>query len=83
MDLFNGKNLDGWESIGDGVWTVMRDGTLLGLRGKTWANLGAYLSTAAPGVPTSWPVSTLNVAHAGLLAIAKVSPFPEAPEALG
>ena len=30
--LFNGKNLDGWESIGDGQWTVMRDGTLLGQR---------------------------------------------------
>lgn len=30
--LFNGKNLDGWESVGDGQWTVMRDGTLLGQR---------------------------------------------------
>jgi aerobic carbon-monoxide dehydrogenase large subunit len=29
-----------------------RDGTITALRGKTWANLGAYLSTAAPGVPT-------------------------------
>ncbi|MFQ5880730.1 MAG: xanthine dehydrogenase family protein molybdopterin-binding subunit, partial [Dehalococcoidia bacterium] len=29
-----------------------RDGTLLGLRGTTYANMGAYLSTAAPGVPT-------------------------------
>lgn len=28
------------------------DGTVLGLRVKTYANLGAYLSTAAPGVPT-------------------------------
>lgn len=26
------KNLSQWESIGDGVWTVMRDGTLLGQR---------------------------------------------------
>ena len=32
INLFNGKNLDGWEVIGDGVWTVMRDGTLLGQR---------------------------------------------------
>jgi len=32
VDLFNGRNLDGWEVIGDGVWTVMRDGTLLGQR---------------------------------------------------
>ncbi len=30
--LFNGKNLDGWESIGTGIWTVMSDGTLLGQR---------------------------------------------------
>src|SRR5258707_15835733 len=30
--LFNGKNLDGWESIGDGIWTVMHDGTVLGQR---------------------------------------------------
>ncbi len=29
-----------------------KDGTLTAVRGKTWANLGAYLSTAAPGVPT-------------------------------
>jgi carbon-monoxide dehydrogenase large subunit len=29
-----------------------RDGTILGLRVKTYANLGAYLTTAAPGVPT-------------------------------
>lgn len=30
VQLFNGKTLDGWEAIGDGVWMVMRDGTLLG-----------------------------------------------------
>ncbi|MFN0102718.1 MAG: DUF1080 domain-containing protein [Bryobacteraceae bacterium] len=30
--LFNGKNLDGWEVIGDGQWTVMVDGTLLAQR---------------------------------------------------
>ncbi len=28
------------------------DGTILGLRAQTWANLGAYLSTASTGVPT-------------------------------
>lgn len=32
VPLFNGKNLDGWEIIGDGQWTVMRDGTLLAQR---------------------------------------------------
>jgi hypothetical protein len=30
--LFNGKNLDGWEVIGDGQWTVLKDGTLVGQR---------------------------------------------------
>ena len=29
-----------------------RDGTITGLRVKNWANMGAYLSTASPGVPT-------------------------------
>ncbi len=28
------------------------DGRIRGLRASTWANMGAYLSTAAPGVPT-------------------------------
>lgn len=40
-------------------------------------------TSAAPGVPTSWPVVAMNVAHPGLLAIEKVSPLPEASEALG
>ena len=35
VPLFNGKNLDGWEIIGDGIWTVMRDGTVLGQRDLT------------------------------------------------
>jgi carbon-monoxide dehydrogenase large subunit len=29
-----------------------KDGKITGIRGKVWANLGAYLSTAAPGIPT-------------------------------
>jgi len=29
-----------------------KDGTIVGLRGKVWANLGAYLSTASTGIPT-------------------------------
>ncbi len=29
-----------------------RDGRVLGLRGTVWAGMGAYLSTAAPGIPT-------------------------------
>ena len=31
-DLFNGKNLDGWEVRGDSIWTVLKDGTLVGQR---------------------------------------------------
>lgn len=43
--LLNGKNLDGWQARGDGIWTVMPDGSLLGQRrhdkpnspfGKPW-----------------------------------------------
>lgn len=30
--LFNGQNLDGWEVRGDSTWTVMKDGTLAGVR---------------------------------------------------
>ena len=30
--LFNGKNLDGWEKHGDGVWSVIPDGILMGQR---------------------------------------------------
>ncbi len=30
--LFNGKNLDGWEVIGDGVWSAMKNEVLLGDR---------------------------------------------------
>src|SRR5947208_11959467 len=29
-----------------------KDGTILGIRARVLANLGAYLSTAAPGIPT-------------------------------
>jgi carbon-monoxide dehydrogenase large subunit len=29
-----------------------RDGRILGLRASVWAGMGAYLSTAAPGIPT-------------------------------
>lgn len=34
VDLTNGRDLDGWEVIGDGLWTVMKDGTILGQRTK-------------------------------------------------
>jgi hypothetical protein len=32
QDLFNGKNLDGWEPRGECIWTVLPDGSLLGQR---------------------------------------------------
>lgn len=47
--LFNGKNLDGWEVIGDGQWTVMADGTLLAQR---TADLRKLL---VPGGPMTTP----------------------------
>ena len=31
-NLLNGKDLDGWEIVGDGLWNVMHDGTLVGQR---------------------------------------------------
>ena len=43
--LFNGKSLDGWEIIGDGQWTVMADGTLLGQR------IGDLRKMLVPGGP--------------------------------
>jgi len=30
--LLNGKNLDGWEVRGDSTWTVLKDGSLIGVR---------------------------------------------------
>src|SRR5258708_28978389 len=47
--LFNGKNLDGWEVIGDGQWTVMADGTLLGQR------IGDLRKMLTPGGPLPAP----------------------------
>jgi hypothetical protein len=31
-DLLADKTLSAWESVGDGIWTLMRDGTLVGQR---------------------------------------------------
>lgn len=42
----------GRDHIVDLEIAAKRDGTILGLRGRCYANLGAYLSTAAPGIPT-------------------------------
>jgi carbon-monoxide dehydrogenase large subunit len=42
----------GRDHVQDVQLAAKRDGTILGLKVKSVANLGAYLSTAAPGVPT-------------------------------
>ena len=45
--LLNGKNLDGWEVRGPGLWTVMQDGVLMGQR--------AHPQPPAP-FDTPWPI---------------------------
>jgi hypothetical protein len=47
--MFNGKDLDGWEVIGDGVWRLMQDGTVIGARrpDKTFPEPGAGTFTRA------------------------------------
>lgn len=47
--LFNGKNLDGWEVIGDGQWTVISGGVLVGQR------TGDLRAKLVPGGPFSTP----------------------------
>jgi carbon-monoxide dehydrogenase large subunit len=42
----------GRDHIQDVELAAKNDGTILGLRATIWAGMGAYLSTAAPGVPT-------------------------------
>ncbi|HEX5415919.1 MAG TPA: xanthine dehydrogenase family protein molybdopterin-binding subunit, partial [Chloroflexota bacterium] len=44
--------IHGRDHIVDLEVAAKNDGTILGIRGRCYANLGAYLSTAAPGVPT-------------------------------
>jgi hypothetical protein len=63
VPMFNGKNLDGWEVIGDGQWTVMRDGTIVGQRTADFRKLFAPGATS-PGrgwIDTqSWLYTTRN-----------------------
>jgi len=44
--------IHGRDHVTDLDVAARKDGTITAVRGKTWANLGAYLSTAAPGIPT-------------------------------
>src|SRR5262249_16831849 len=50
----------GRDHITDAEVALSRDGKFLGLRVKTTANLGAYLSTFAPAVPTYLYGTLLN-----------------------
>jgi hypothetical protein len=50
--LFNGKNLDGWEVRGPGLWTVMQDGVLMGQR----AHPQPAAPFDAPPLAAPWPI---------------------------
>ena len=72
LELFNHRSLDGWELIGDGIWHVLSDGTLIGERdlrpvlrdapsGQT-PGLPAGASAQTPGLPAG------SSAEAGIVA---------------
>jgi len=46
------STIHGRDHIQDVEMAAKKDGTIIGLRAKVWANLGAYLSTASTGIPT-------------------------------
>ncbi len=46
------STIHGRDHIQDVEMAAKKDGTILALRAKVWANLGAYLSTASTGIPT-------------------------------
>jgi aerobic carbon-monoxide dehydrogenase large subunit len=54
----------GRDHVTDAELALSRDGKILGLRVKTTANLGAYLSTFAPAVPTFLYGTLLNGVYA-------------------
>lgn len=43
--LFNNQNLDGWEVIGDGLWSVTSDGILVGQRDLHHSQFQSWLYT--------------------------------------
>jgi hypothetical protein len=45
VNLLNGRDLGGWEVVGDGLWKVMRDGTLLGQRDLHHADNQSWVYT--------------------------------------
>src|SRR5881397_2059185 len=54
----------GRDHVTDAEIALARDGKILGLRVKTTANLGAYLSTFAPAIPTFLYGTLLNGVYA-------------------
>jgi carbon-monoxide dehydrogenase large subunit len=46
------STIHGRDHVQDVELAAKKDGTIVGLRAKVWANLGAYLSTASTGIPT-------------------------------
>ncbi len=44
--------IHGRDHIQEVEMAAKKDGTIVGLRAKVWANMGAYLSTASTGIPT-------------------------------
>jgi hypothetical protein len=45
FNLLNGRNLDGWETVNDGFWNVLSDGTLVGQRDMRTAEHQAWIYT--------------------------------------
>ena len=46
------STIHGRDHVQDVEIAAKKDGTILGIRAKVWANMGAFLSTASTGVPT-------------------------------
>ncbi len=44
--------IHGRDHVQEVALAAKKDGTILGLRAKVWAGMGAYLSTASTGIPT-------------------------------
>jgi hypothetical protein len=45
VKLFNNHNLEGWQVVGDGIWYVMSDGTLVGERDQENSHEQSWLYT--------------------------------------
>jgi aerobic carbon-monoxide dehydrogenase large subunit len=46
------STIHGRDHIQDVEMAAKKDGTILAIRARVWANMGAYLSTASTGIPT-------------------------------